>query len=72
MRSLCRSPNRSNTKFYFLGTLSLFILGTFRNTVETWLIVRQAVMYHEATRTRVYDELMRYLMEGDVIKVVQV
>jgi len=72
MRALYRAPNRPNARFYLIGSVSLFILGTLRNVVETWLVVRQAVMYHNAARTRIYDGLVNYLVNGDTIKVVQV
>ncbi|THU81271.1 hypothetical protein K435DRAFT_972404 [Dendrothele bispora CBS 962.96] len=72
MRALYRSPNRPNTRFYLIGSVTLFVLGTIRNVAEAWLIARQAVMYHKAARTGVTDELVGYLVNGDTIQVVQV
>ncbi|KAJ8087395.1 hypothetical protein PM082_006225 [Marasmius tenuissimus] len=53
-RDKARVPNSA---LYLGGTVSLFVLATIANAIETWELVRQATIEHEATRTQQFEEL---------------
>ncbi|KAK1228046.1 hypothetical protein PQX77_008925 [Marasmius sp. AFHP31] len=65
-RDKARVPNST---LYLGGTVSLFILATVANAIETWEYVRQATIEHEATRTQQFEELDRFLAGDEVLTI---
>ncbi|KAJ8079607.1 hypothetical protein PM082_011194 [Marasmius tenuissimus] len=59
--------NSLASKLYRWCTISLFALATIYVGTNVWGYTRQATIYFEATKTRSYDPLLRYL-HGDVGK----
>ncbi|THU89583.1 hypothetical protein K435DRAFT_677590, partial [Dendrothele bispora CBS 962.96] len=55
-----------NSTFYLAGTISLFILATIANAIETWDYVREATIEHEAVRTQEFEKLAQFLAGDDV------
>ncbi|KAL0060707.1 hypothetical protein AAF712_012487 [Marasmius tenuissimus] len=65
-RDKARAPYST---LYLGGTVSLFILATIANAIETWEYVRQAKIEHEAVRTQQFEELDRFLAGDEVLTI---
>ncbi|ESK85748.1 hypothetical protein Moror_2457 [Moniliophthora roreri MCA 2997] len=69
LRVLLERHDRPNRYLYLGWTISLFILATMLNALETCGYIRQAAVDFDAAKTRQYDKVVQYL-GGDTFKTV--